>query len=105
MEPTTTKITSTQLFLVLYITLTGLVDSIVPNSGPWSLLGPLILWWALPTGLAAPCSESPNASTYAWLPESSAHQKIGANLIIQDKNQPIKNHGSELEIMESTSPV
>ncbi|KAJ9062847.1 hypothetical protein DSO57_1006295 [Entomophthora muscae] len=40
MEPTTaTETTSTQLFEVLYITLTGLVDSMVPNSGPWSLLG------------------------------------------------------------------
>ncbi|KAJ9049077.1 hypothetical protein DSO57_1028266 [Entomophthora muscae] len=33
------KTTSTQLFGVLYITLTGLVDSVVPNSGSWSLLG------------------------------------------------------------------
>ncbi|KAJ9064509.1 hypothetical protein DSO57_1029882 [Entomophthora muscae] len=49
-----------------------------PNSGPWSLLGRSlsyiiklapILWWALPTGLAAPRPESPNASTYAWLPD------------------------------------
>ncbi|KAJ9063701.1 hypothetical protein DSO57_1038183 [Entomophthora muscae] len=41
--------------------LTGMVDSMIPNSGPWSLLGqPLsyiikltpILWWALPSGLA-----------------------------------------------------
>ncbi|KAJ9048407.1 hypothetical protein DSO57_1035377 [Entomophthora muscae] len=40
MEPTVAaKTTSTQLFGVLYITLTGLVDSVVPNSGPWSLLG------------------------------------------------------------------
>ncbi|KAJ9088951.1 hypothetical protein DSO57_1017892 [Entomophthora muscae] len=39
LEPTATaKTTSTQLFGVLYITLTGLVDFMVPNSGPWSLL-------------------------------------------------------------------
>ncbi|KAJ9076971.1 hypothetical protein DSO57_1021158 [Entomophthora muscae] len=37
--PTATETTSTQLFGVLYITLIGMVDSMVPNSGPWSLLG------------------------------------------------------------------
>ncbi|KAJ9058922.1 hypothetical protein DSO57_1007326 [Entomophthora muscae] len=40
LEPTAAaETTSTQLFGVLYITLTGLVDSMVPNSRPWSLLG------------------------------------------------------------------
>ncbi|KAJ9055978.1 hypothetical protein DSO57_1037798 [Entomophthora muscae] len=72
MEPSTaSKTTSTQLLGVLYITLTGLVDSMVPNSRPWSLLGQylaLILWWALPTGPVIACPESPNASSYAWLP-------------------------------------
>ncbi|KAJ9057705.1 hypothetical protein DSO57_1020040 [Entomophthora muscae] len=78
LEPTTAaETTYTQLFGVLYITLTRLVDSVVPNSGPWSLLrcsvsyiikiAP-ILWWALPTGSAAPHPELPNASTYNWLP-------------------------------------
>ncbi|KAJ9089721.1 hypothetical protein DSO57_1009725 [Entomophthora muscae] len=79
-EPTTAaKSTSTQLFGVLYITLTGLVDSMVPNSRPWSLLGQSvsyiiklapILWWALPAGSAAPHPEPPNASTYDWIPDS-----------------------------------
>ncbi|KAJ9083755.1 hypothetical protein DSO57_1031509 [Entomophthora muscae] len=54
--PTTTETTSTQLFGVLYITLMRIVDSMVPNSGPWSLLKQSvsyiiklspILWWAL----------------------------------------------------------
>ncbi|KAJ9088494.1 hypothetical protein DSO57_1022605 [Entomophthora muscae] len=70
--------TSTQLFGVLYITLTGMVDTMVPNSGPWSLLGQSvsyiiklapILWLALPSGLAVFCPKPTNASTYAWLPE------------------------------------
>ncbi|KAJ9086989.1 hypothetical protein DSO57_1037725 [Entomophthora muscae] len=73
-EPTAAaETTSTQLFGVLYITLIELVDSMVPNSGPWSLLGQSlapILWWALPAGLAAPHPEPPNASTYDWLPDS-----------------------------------
>ncbi|KAJ9053377.1 hypothetical protein DSO57_1024766 [Entomophthora muscae] len=50
--------TSTQLFGVMYITLTGLVDSMVPSNGLWAILGKslsyivklaLILWWALPS--------------------------------------------------------
>ncbi|KAJ9069833.1 hypothetical protein DSO57_1014714 [Entomophthora muscae] len=77
--PTAAKTMSTQLFGVLYITLTGMVDTMVPNSGPWSLLGQSvsymiklapILWWALPTGLAVPRPESPSASAYAWLSDS-----------------------------------
>ncbi|KAJ9086236.1 hypothetical protein DSO57_1006438 [Entomophthora muscae] len=84
LKPTTVaEATSTQLFGVLYITLTGLIDSMVPNSRPWSLLGQSvsyiiklapILWWALLAGLAAPHSEPPNASTYDWLPEKSGFE-------------------------------
>ncbi|KAJ9069176.1 hypothetical protein DSO57_1021319 [Entomophthora muscae] len=80
LEPTAaTKTTSTQLFRVFYITLKGLVDSMVPNSDPWSLLGQSlsyviklapILWWALPTGLVVPCPKPPNASTYPWIPDT-----------------------------------
>ncbi|KAJ9087476.1 hypothetical protein DSO57_1033079 [Entomophthora muscae] len=77
--PAAAKTTSTQLFGVLYNTLKGLVDSMVPNSGPWSLLGQsvsyiiklaLILWWALPAGSATPHPEPPNTFTYDWLPDS-----------------------------------
>ncbi|KAJ9054817.1 hypothetical protein DSO57_1010231 [Entomophthora muscae] len=79
LEPTATaKTTYTQLFGVLYITLTGLMDSVILNSGPWSLLGQSvsyiiklapILWWALPVSLTVPRPEPPNASTYDWLPD------------------------------------
>ncbi|KAJ9065514.1 hypothetical protein DSO57_1018818 [Entomophthora muscae] len=59
----------------VHSTVWRMVDTMVPNSRPWSLLGKSvsniiklapILWWALPTGPAVPCPESPNASTYAW---------------------------------------
>ncbi|KAJ9061981.1 hypothetical protein DSO57_1015406 [Entomophthora muscae] len=80
--PTAAETTSTQLFGVLYITLTGIVDSMIPISGPWPLLGqPMsyiiklapILWWALPAGSAQPHPEPPNASTYAWFPDKPDH--------------------------------
>ncbi|KAJ9090370.1 hypothetical protein DSO57_1003106 [Entomophthora muscae] len=84
LEPTAAaETTSTQLFGVLYITLTGLVDSTVPNSGPWSLLGQSssyiiklapILWWALPAGLTTPHPKPPNASTYDWLSDNKARR-------------------------------
>ncbi|KAJ9089121.1 hypothetical protein DSO57_1016217 [Entomophthora muscae] len=73
-----TETISTQLFRVLFITFLGMVDTMVPNSGPWSLLEQSlsyiiklepILWWALPNGLAVPFPESPNTSAYAWLPD------------------------------------
>ncbi|KAJ9082889.1 hypothetical protein DSO57_1000191 [Entomophthora muscae] len=73
---TTAKTTTTQLFEVLYITLTGMVDTMVPNSGHWYFLGGSlsyiiklapILWWALSSGPAIFCPKPTNASTYAWL--------------------------------------
>ncbi|KAJ9078389.1 hypothetical protein DSO57_1007105 [Entomophthora muscae] len=76
--PTAAKTTSTQLFGVIYITLTGMVDTMVPNSGPCCLLGQsisyiiklaLILWWALPSGPTLFCPKPTNASTYARLPK------------------------------------
>ncbi|KAJ9061957.1 hypothetical protein DSO57_1015599 [Entomophthora muscae] len=55
----TDESTSAQIFGVMYITLTGLINSMVPTTGPWAILGKLlsytvklapILWWALPAG-------------------------------------------------------
>ncbi|KAJ9063792.1 hypothetical protein DSO57_1037165 [Entomophthora muscae] len=55
------------------------LTTMMPNSGPWSLLGQSvsyiiklapILWWALPSGLAVFQTKPTNASTYAWLPDS-----------------------------------
>ncbi|KAJ9073988.1 hypothetical protein DSO57_1010748 [Entomophthora muscae] len=80
LEPTAAAETpSTQLFGVLYITLISLVDSVVPNSGPWSLLGQSvsyiiklapIIWWSLLASSTAPHPKPLNASTYNWLPDS-----------------------------------
>ncbi|KAJ9078842.1 hypothetical protein DSO57_1002471 [Entomophthora muscae] len=57
----------------------------VPNSRPWSLLGQSIsyiiklapiLWWALPSSLAAPHPELPNASIYDWIPDTTPTQAV-----------------------------
>ncbi|KAJ9078660.1 Cbx7p [Entomophthora muscae] len=77
--PTAAKTTSTQLFGVLYITLMGMIGTMLLNSGPWSFLGQSvyyiiklapILWWALPSGPAVFCPKPTNASTYAWLSDT-----------------------------------
>ncbi|KAJ9079369.1 hypothetical protein DSO57_1036085 [Entomophthora muscae] len=75
----TDESTSTQIFGVMYITLTGLIDSMVPTSGPWAILGKLlsyivklapILWWALPAGPAGRLPTSSQETPAGWIPES-----------------------------------
>ncbi|KAJ9054454.1 hypothetical protein DSO57_1014293 [Entomophthora muscae] len=56
---------SSQFLGVLYLALTGLIDSASPAAGPWAVagkalsylvkLGPII-WWAMPVPVSAPPS-------------------------------------------------
>ncbi|KAJ9075933.1 hypothetical protein DSO57_1030921 [Entomophthora muscae] len=69
-----------KLFGIVYITLTGVIDTIVPATGLWLWVGKSmsyliklaqILWWALPTQ-SATC-QFPNTSKLAnqgWFPEN-----------------------------------
>ncbi|KAJ9075651.1 hypothetical protein DSO57_1033893 [Entomophthora muscae] len=67
--------TSTQIFGVMCITLTSLIDSMVPVSKPWALLAP-ILWWALPAGIAGrPPASSQELST-GWIPDSENNRNL-----------------------------
>ncbi|KAJ9081204.1 hypothetical protein DSO57_1017218 [Entomophthora muscae] len=77
---TTNESTSTQIFGVMYITLTGLIDSMVPASRPWALLGKLlfyiiklapILWWALPVGPAGRPPASSQEPPTGWIPDTA----------------------------------
>ncbi|KAJ9059447.1 hypothetical protein DSO57_1002026 [Entomophthora muscae] len=74
----TSESTSTQIFGVLYITLTDLIDSMVPTSRPWAILGKSlsyivklapILWWALPYGPAGCPPASSQEPTIGWIPD------------------------------------
>ncbi|KAJ9087918.1 hypothetical protein DSO57_1028356 [Entomophthora muscae] len=74
--------TSTQIFGVMYIALTSLIDSMVPESGPWAVLGKLlsyfvklapILWWALPAGPAGCPPASPQEPPTGWIPDRQQH--------------------------------
>ncbi|KAJ9085099.1 hypothetical protein DSO57_1017269 [Entomophthora muscae] len=78
------EFTSTLIFGVMYITLTGLIDSMVPASGPWALLGKLlsyivklasILWWALPAGPAGHPPASSQEPPTGWIPDRFNHFK------------------------------
>ncbi|KAJ9060315.1 hypothetical protein DSO57_1032101 [Entomophthora muscae] len=75
----TNEYTSTQIFGVMYITLTGLIDSMMPVSGPWAILGKLlsyivrlapILWWALPAGPAGCLPASSQEPPAGWIPDT-----------------------------------
>ncbi|KAJ9079558.1 hypothetical protein DSO57_1034352 [Entomophthora muscae] len=69
-----------KLFRIVYITLTGVIDTIVPAASPWSWVGKSIsyliklapiLWWALSTQSAT--RQFPNTSEPAnqgWFPDS-----------------------------------
>ncbi|KAJ9065406.1 hypothetical protein DSO57_1019994 [Entomophthora muscae] len=78
-----------QLFGVMYIMGTGLVNSMVSTSGPWSLLGwslsyiimlVPILWWVLPTGPEVPLPMSATAPCHTWLPGITQGTEITPSL-------------------------
>ncbi|KAJ9059527.1 hypothetical protein DSO57_1001597 [Entomophthora muscae] len=67
---------SIQFLGVLYLALTGLIESALPVTGPWAVagkalsylvkLGPII-WWAMPVPASTPPSPE-EASQYPWYP-------------------------------------
>ncbi|KAJ9073166.1 hypothetical protein DSO57_1019386 [Entomophthora muscae] len=78
--------TSTQIFGVMYITLTGLIDSMVPTNGPRAILGKSLsyivklaptLWWALPAGPAGRLPASPQEPPTSWIPDTDVHLFLG----------------------------
>ncbi|KAJ9052295.1 hypothetical protein DSO57_1035694 [Entomophthora muscae] len=68
---------SSQFLGVLYLVLTGLIDSALPVAGPWAMagkalshlvkLGPII-WWAMLVPALTPPS-SAGALGYSWYPD------------------------------------
>ncbi|KAJ9085604.1 hypothetical protein DSO57_1012402 [Entomophthora muscae] len=56
---------SSQFLGVLYLALTGLIDSALPAAGPWAVAGKVlsylvklvpIIWWAMPVPASTPLS-------------------------------------------------
>ncbi|KAJ9084999.1 hypothetical protein DSO57_1018434 [Entomophthora muscae] len=63
----------------MYITLTGLRNSMVPSSRPWAILGKSlsyivklapILWWAFPSGPAGCLPASSQEPITGWIPDT-----------------------------------
>ncbi|KAJ9067734.1 hypothetical protein DSO57_1036159 [Entomophthora muscae] len=92
----------------------GTEDTMVPNSGPWSLFGQSvsyiiklapILWWALPAGSAVPHPESPNASTYAWLPDILVRAPGGPKVSKEAYNSRHDSSGTIAKMCNSVCSV
>ncbi|KAJ9053669.1 hypothetical protein DSO57_1022070 [Entomophthora muscae] len=85
--------TSAQIFGVMYITLTGYIDSMVPTSGPWTILGKLlsyivklapILWWALPAGPVGRPPLSPQEPPTGCVPDTGAQCQVLLQARVRD---------------------
>ncbi|KAJ9054029.1 hypothetical protein DSO57_1018751 [Entomophthora muscae] len=71
-----------KLFGIVYITLAGVIDTIVPAASPWSWVGKSmsyliklapILWWALPTQSAnCPFPNTSKLADQGWFPDTQA---------------------------------
>ncbi|KAJ9050511.1 hypothetical protein DSO57_1013751 [Entomophthora muscae] len=76
---------SSQFLEVLYLALTGLIDSALPAAGPWAVagkalsylvrLGPII-WWVMPVPASTPPSPA-GAPGYFWYPDNDSAQITG----------------------------
>ncbi|KAJ9085639.1 hypothetical protein DSO57_1012011 [Entomophthora muscae] len=97
-----------KLFGIVYITLTGAIDTIIPAAGPWSLVGKLasyllklapLLWWALPTkNLAQVTSENDRPAAQDWIPDNYQQRYLVYPLrFITIRSLP--------RIMDTTNPV
>ncbi|KAJ9051532.1 hypothetical protein DSO57_1003881 [Entomophthora muscae] len=70
---------SSQFLGVVYLALTGLIDSSLTAAGPWAVSGKAlsclvklspIIWWAMPLPASNPPSLA-GASRYSWYPDTS----------------------------------
>ncbi|KAJ9083105.1 hypothetical protein DSO57_1038014 [Entomophthora muscae] len=68
-----------KLFGIVYIILTGVIDTIIPAAGPWSWVGKSasylfklapLLWWALPAKTPAQVTpKNGRPASQDWIPE------------------------------------
>ncbi|KAJ9074881.1 hypothetical protein DSO57_1001868 [Entomophthora muscae] len=73
---------TSKLFGIVYITLTGVVDTIAPAAGPWSWVGKSasyllklapLLWWALPAKtLAQVTPRNGRPAAQDWVPDNNS---------------------------------
>ncbi|KAJ9083550.1 hypothetical protein DSO57_1033687 [Entomophthora muscae] len=78
-----------KLFGIVYITLTGIIDTIILAAGLWSWVGKSfsylfklapLLWWALPSkNLARVTPENDGTAAQDWIPEKYPQIRSKAN--------------------------
>ncbi|KAJ9056922.1 hypothetical protein DSO57_1027611 [Entomophthora muscae] len=102
--PPTSDVTgqSSQVLGVLYLALTGLIDSALPAAGPWAVagkalsylvkLGPII-WWAMPVPVSTPPSPA-GAPQYSWYPDIKLHSEFSLSVL----NLPSINSFSDSKV-------
>ncbi|KAJ9084431.1 hypothetical protein DSO57_1024531 [Entomophthora muscae] len=90
---------SGKLFGIVYITLTGVIDTIIPAGGLWSWVGKSasyllklapLLWWALPAkNLAQVTPENNGPAAQDWIPDNNAYNLIRiTGTLILNKTMP-----------------
>ncbi|KAJ9075294.1 hypothetical protein DSO57_1037500 [Entomophthora muscae] len=75
-----------KLFGIVYITLTGVIDTIIPAAGPWSWVRKsvsylfklaLLLWWVLPAKNPAWVTPGNNRlAAQVWIPDTQANGRV-----------------------------
>ncbi|KAJ9087672.1 hypothetical protein DSO57_1030838 [Entomophthora muscae] len=83
-----------KLYGIVYITLTGVVDTIIPAAGSWSWVGKYasyllklapLLWWALPARNPAQVIPKNNGpATQDWIPDTALlphHLQFSVHLV------------------------
>ncbi|KAJ9087671.1 hypothetical protein DSO57_1030904 [Entomophthora muscae] len=75
---------TSKLFGIVYITLTGVMDTIILAAGPWLWVGKSasyflklasLLWWALPAkNLARVTPENNRVAAQDWIPENRCYK-------------------------------
>ncbi|KAJ9055360.1 hypothetical protein DSO57_1004564 [Entomophthora muscae] len=81
---------SGKLFGIVYITFTGVIDTIILAASPWSWVGKSffyllkltpLLWWTLPTkNLAQVTPENDRPAAQDWIPDTWAHRLTLSNI-------------------------
>ncbi|KAJ9071924.1 hypothetical protein DSO57_1032485 [Entomophthora muscae] len=92
-----------KLFGIVYVTLTGVIDTIVPAAGLWSWVGKSmfyliklapILWWALPTQSATyQFLHTSKPANQGWFPDTSQSMFfLGVNMMscITNFSKPVR---------------
>ncbi|KAJ9048069.1 hypothetical protein DSO57_1038648 [Entomophthora muscae] len=81
---------SSQCLGVLYLVLTGLIDSALPAAGPWDVAGKAlsylvklgsIIWWAMPVPASTPPSPA-DALWYSWYPDTEDSSVMDKDILV-----------------------